>query len=87
MVDQPPVRKRFIAGALCPQCQQIDTLQMWEEAGVPHRACVRCGHQLAMIAESLTPVCPAGRLEQRAAPQIEGQPLIFFPKPPARNDD
>ena len=86
MSDQPPLRKRFIAGALCPQCQQIDTLQMWEEGGVPHRACIRCGHQEVMAGVSPTPVWPASRLESRAAATVEGQPLVFFRKPPVQPD-
>ncbi len=45
MSDEGIVRRRFIAGAICPQCGELDKLQCWEEAGIPHRACVRCGYQ------------------------------------------
>ncbi len=40
------MRKRFIAGATCPACQQTDTLAMWRENNVEVVACVRCAHQM-----------------------------------------
>lgn len=36
--------KRFIAGAVCPACSEMDKIQMWDEDGVPHRQCVGCGY-------------------------------------------
>ena len=38
--------KRFIAGAVCPQCQHTDTLAMWRENNVDVVECVKCGHQM-----------------------------------------
>lgn len=40
------VRKRFIAGAVCPHCQAQDALAMWRENNVDIVACVKCGHQM-----------------------------------------
>lgn len=54
------IRKRFIAGAVCPSCQQQDSLVMWREQqpGNHHTVncndtgyvdiveCVKCGHQM-----------------------------------------
>ncbi len=37
-------RKRFIAGAVCPECQAQDTLAMWREDNVDVVQCVQCGH-------------------------------------------
>lgn len=39
--------KRFIAGAVCQQCGQIDKLRAWQDAEskVMRRECVACGHQ------------------------------------------
>ena len=39
--------KRFIAGAMCQQCGQLDKLRAWhdEAAGVMRRECVACGHE------------------------------------------
>ncbi|EKK4082039.1 YheV family putative metal-binding protein [Cronobacter dublinensis] len=40
------VRKRFIAGAVCPKCQAQDSLAMWREDQVDIVECVKCGHQM-----------------------------------------
>ncbi|MGV3346748.1 YheV family putative zinc ribbon protein [Enterobacteriaceae bacterium LUAb1] len=40
------MRKRFIAGAICPQCQVADTLTIWRENSVDLVQCVKCGHQM-----------------------------------------
>ncbi|EKN4687611.1 YheV family putative zinc ribbon protein [Yersinia ruckeri] len=37
-------RKRFIAGATCPQCKAMDTLALWLEDQVEVVECVKCGH-------------------------------------------
>lgn len=37
-------RKRFIAGAVCPQCNALDTLALWREDQVEVVECVKCGH-------------------------------------------
>ena len=34
--------KRFIAGAVCPACSEMDKIQMWNVDGVPHRECIGC---------------------------------------------
>lgn len=37
-------KKRFIAGAKCPSCQQIDTLMLYYENNVEKLACVNCDY-------------------------------------------
>ncbi|CAI0900352.1 Probable metal-binding protein (DUF2387) [Serratia entomophila] len=37
-------RKRFIAGAVCPGCNAMDTLAVWREDQVEVVECVKCGH-------------------------------------------
>ena len=37
-------KKRFIAGAVCPACSEMDRIKMWDVDGVPHRECVACGY-------------------------------------------
>jgi uncharacterized metal-binding protein (TIGR02443 family) len=51
------VKKQFIAGAICPSCQQQDTLVLCavlgegeETASQKYFACVSCGYQ-----ENMTP--------------------------------
>ena len=36
-------RKRFIAGANCPQCNELDTVALTLENGVETLICVSCG--------------------------------------------
>ena len=40
------MRKRFIAGAVCPHCQEKDTLAMWHENNIDVVECVKCGYQM-----------------------------------------
>lgn len=34
--------KRFIAGAVCPRCGEMDKLKAWTEDEVQYRECVAC---------------------------------------------
>lgn len=40
-------RKRFIAGAICPECHDEDSLMLYEEAGQEHVECVTCAYKLS----------------------------------------
>lgn len=37
------VKKRFIAGAVCPKCSAMDRIQMYRIDDVDYRECVECG--------------------------------------------
>ncbi|MFT6387094.1 MAG: putative metal-binding protein (TIGR02443 family) [Cellvibrionaceae bacterium] len=37
------VKKRFIAGAICPRCSAMDKLMMYKENEKDKRECVSCG--------------------------------------------
>lgn len=37
------VKKRFIAGAICPRCSKMDKIVMFKKDGVDIRECVSCG--------------------------------------------
>lgn len=83
--DQPP-RKRFIAGAVCPACEVIDGIRMWDENDVPHRDCVHCGYSDTLNAdgnsipnELPTRVNISALSKPKKADQ--GQALQFFPNP------
>lgn len=41
------MKKKFIAGAVCPACKAQDTLVVWRENNIERAECVKCGHQLA----------------------------------------
>ncbi|MEQ5803343.1 YheV family putative zinc ribbon protein [Halomonas sp. H10-9-1] len=36
------VQKRFIAGAICPRCAEMDRIRSWEQNGIRYRECVNC---------------------------------------------
>ncbi|GAB2637966.1 YheV family putative zinc ribbon protein [Vibrio panuliri] len=38
------MKKRFIAGASCPKCQQQDTLRWWIENNIELVECVDCDY-------------------------------------------
>ena len=59
--------KRFIAGAICPKCQAVDTLSVEFVDGEPQsRRCVSCGFE--DDAAAMTGQVPRGRLEKPRAP-------------------
>lgn len=41
--------KRFIAGAVCPECRQMDKLVMYRENDHTYRECVKCGFREEML--------------------------------------
>lgn len=45
MADEPkpPSKRRFIAGAVCPQCAEQDTLVNYHDQDTQYRECVECG--------------------------------------------
>ncbi|NIB39518.1 YheV family putative metal-binding protein [Pseudomaricurvus alkylphenolicus] len=36
-------KRRFIAGAVCPRCSEMDKIVVYEKEGKDYRECVRCG--------------------------------------------
>ncbi|MFW8591174.1 YheV family putative zinc ribbon protein [Glaciecola sp. 2405UD65-10] len=38
-------KKRFIAGAKCPSCGQLDTLMLYFENNIEKLACVKCDYK------------------------------------------
>ena len=53
------VIKRFIAGAICPRCAEIDKLVMYQNAQAEQvRECVRCGYQDVMTDQGPKPSDP-----------------------------
>lgn len=40
--DLKNTKRRFIAGAVCPRCSEMDTIVMYRLDGVEHRECVSC---------------------------------------------
>ena len=41
------MKKRFIAGAICPSCKAMDTMALTKENDVETVTCVACGEQMS----------------------------------------
>jgi uncharacterized metal-binding protein (TIGR02443 family) len=65
--------KRFIAGAVCPQCQLADKIVVYQEADTAYCECVRCGYlQQQPVAATAPPAMPeeqASKPAKAPAPQ------------------
>lgn len=79
-------KRRFIAGAVCPACSEMDKIQMWDEDGVPHRECVACGYADTLdargnsVPKELPTRVNVSALKPKAAdPKV--QAVQFFPNP------
>lgn len=85
------VKKRFIAGAVCPACSEQDKIVMWDEDGVPHRECVACGYadtlnaQGQSVPKELTTRVNVSGLNKPADPKV--QSVQFFPNPKLKKPD
>jgi uncharacterized metal-binding protein (TIGR02443 family) len=41
-------KRRFVAGAVCPRCSEMDKLVVYNEEGKDYRECVSCGYKEEM---------------------------------------
>ncbi len=41
-------KRRFVAGAVCPRCSEMDKLVVYSDAGKDYRECVACGYKEEM---------------------------------------
>ena len=42
-MENAKTKKRFVAGAVCPRCSQMDKIVTWREDDKDYRECVSCG--------------------------------------------
>jgi uncharacterized protein len=40
--------RRFVAGAVCPRCSEMDKLVVYNDGGKDYRECVACGYKEEM---------------------------------------
>lgn len=74
--------KRFIAGALCPSCNKMDTLMMWSEDDIPHRECMICGFTDTLDANGLSiPKEISTRVNTSNVETSTTKSIHFFPNP------
>lgn len=50
------LKKRFIAGAVCPKCKAMGTMALTKENGVEKVTCVSCGEQMVQTEEQVEKV-------------------------------
>lgn len=50
-----PIRKRFIAGAICPKCGMLDRIVVYREQQKDLRECVNCGFKDELRLQQTTP--------------------------------
>lgn len=78
--------KRFIAGAVCPRCSEMDKIRAWrdDEAEQQHRECISCGYEDAQSTK-ITVQTPelVTRVNQShsSAPNTEEVVINFIPNP------
>jgi uncharacterized metal-binding protein (TIGR02443 family) len=78
-------KKRFIAGAVCPACSELDKVQMWDVDGVPNRQCVACGYADILnehgqsVPQELGTRVSVSAVKKLADPKV--QAVQFFPNP------
>jgi uncharacterized protein len=66
--------RRFIAGAVCPQCRALDRIVVERsETGDQHRRCVACGHTDSMSGGASTE--PATRLTRPREDRVAATPV------------
>lgn len=56
-------KRRFVAGAACPNCKMVDRTVVFHRDGQDHRECVACGFS-ETASGALVPTPPATRTER-----------------------
>lgn len=74
------MKKRFIAGAKCPSCGEIDKLVMYKHEGEDFRECVSCGFKDIMRFKPVQrePITRVNHSQQTEKNSV--QPLKFPPE-------
>ena len=65
--SEPKQRPRFVAGAVCPSCQEMDRMVI--DVSTDERRCIACGFVEARPDASAT--MPATRVTRAAARRVE----------------
>lgn len=84
------VVKRFVAGATCPRCGEMDTLRMYRDEEREYRECVECGFEDSMRLDGSeeAPEELETRVNREAEPiPADAQPLRFVANPGLERKD
>jgi len=81
--EQPQIKKQFIAGAVCPACESMDTIRMWTLDSEQYRDCVECGFADKLNAQgnSIPLEVPTRVNQDRPKPVKKAKAMQFFPNP------
>ena len=50
------IKRRFVAGATCPKCHELDTISLYYENNVEKLECVACGYHEAQTDSKVSAV-------------------------------
>ncbi len=74
------IKRRFIAGAVCPRCGEMDRIVMFQDEQGQFRECVSCGFKEKMVVdEGVKELETRVTQERKSDPEV--QPIRFFPSP------
>lgn len=76
--------KRFIAGAVCPSCGEMDKIVTYREGECTFRECVKCDYRDQMVEQAFSEI-PTRVTPGAKATQPEVQAIKFFPSPRGKN--
>ena len=78
--------KRFIAGAICPRCAEMDKIVMYEVDEVQFRECVACGFKDKQGEEREGSEIPT-RVNQAQPETVKVEPVVFFRSSSDKDED
>lgn len=71
------VKKRFIAGVVCPRCAEMDRIRAWEQNGIRYRECVSCDffEQMAIEDDAIDELSTRVNQPRETSPNDQVQPV------------
>jgi uncharacterized protein len=79
--------KRFIAGAVCPRCGEMDRIMVFIDHHQHQRkACVSCGFNEGLSEEQIPPPELETRVSKQRKPVPKSQPIKFYPRVPGKEN-
>ncbi|EIK46241.1 hypothetical protein O59_000262 [Cellvibrio sp. BR] len=78
-------KRRFVAGAVCPRCSEMDKLVVYSEEGKDYRECVACGFKDEMRFKFATRELET-RVNQTDDEKSEVQVVNILPFPADKSD-
>ena len=77
-MDQP-IKKQFIAGAVCPKCGEMDRIVMYKKDGKDFRECVSCDFTDELHIQSQVRELETRVNTPKEVKEAETQVLVFKP--------